>query len=129
MSRKKGTGFSSPGSCKELLPGLVVDIRILETLSAKSKCEIILYFEEDLAYNSTYEEDLKSYASHPEHDRPFIKIGPFLSFQREMNPLFDEALNAVPFGVTIISNHKKEGKCQVKGLLPYLDEMDLPDKI
>jgi hypothetical protein len=125
MRRKKGAGFSSPGSCQELLPGLVVDIRALEAMSTKGKCEIILYFEEDLAYNSTYEEDLKNYASFPEHERPFINIGPFLSFQRDMNPLFDEALDAVPFGITIISKQEMEGKTQVKGLLPFLEEMDL----
>jgi hypothetical protein len=124
MTKKKGA-FSSPGSCAELKPGMKADIRALESISQKGDCDIVVYFEEDLAKNSTYEEDLKKYSSFKEHERPFILLGSFLSFQREMNPLFDEALDAVPFGITIISKQDKGGKTLVKGLLPYLDEMDL----
>ena len=115
----------SPSSIKDLIPGMVVDIRALERISKEEKCLIVVYFEEDLVYNSTYEQDKVAYEIYPEHERPFIMLPAFLSFQRDMNPLFDEALENIPFGVKIISNEISDGELVIKGLLPFLDEMDL----
>lgn len=106
-------------------PGMVADIRALEQLSFREHCEIIVYFEEDLARDSTYEQDLKEYGTFEEHERPFIKLESFLEFQREMNPLFNEALSQIPLGVTIIRVESAGEKLRIIGLLPFLDEMDM----
>lgn len=107
-----------------LVSGMVADIRALEQISLRETCEIILYFEKDLAYNSTYDQDLKEYGKFKEHERPFIPLPLFLEIQREMNPLFDEAMRSIPLGVTIIRTEEAGDKLTVIGLLPFLDEMD-----
>lgn len=105
--------------------GKKVDIRVLEAIAIQDELDIILYFEEDLASSSTYEQDLKDYASFPDHERPFIEIRSFLSFQREMSPYFNDALTTVPLSIIIRSNSEVyEGRSVIKGVLPFLDEMD-----
>ena len=117
----KSSGKSRAG----LIPGKKVDIRVLEAIAQKGEVRIILYFEEDLARVSTYSQDLVTYTA-PEHERPFIECVSFLKFQREMNPSFDSALTMVPLLITIISiDEEYDGKPVVKGVLPFLDEMDL----
>lgn len=111
---------------KGITPGRKVDIRVLEAIALQGTQKIILYFEEDLVRSSWYEQDLKTYGGIPEHERPFIEIGAFLRFQREMSPYFDAALTTVPLQVSIIStSDSHEGKSVIKGLLPFLDEIDL----
>ncbi len=106
--------------------GKKVDIRVLEAIARKGEVSIILYFEEDLAKTSTYAVDLKEHGAFPDHERPFIELVSFLSFQREMSPCFDDALKSVPLVITITSNSEVyEGKSVIKGILPFLDEMDL----
>ncbi|MFH0967787.1 MAG: hypothetical protein V1862_08915 [Methanobacteriota archaeon] len=107
-------------------PGKKVDVRILETIALQGEVLITLYFEEELARTSTYAKDLLSYGRDPEHERPFIELLSFLKFQREMSPYFNEALTTVPLIITIInSSEKHEGRSVIKGILPFLDEMDL----
>jgi hypothetical protein len=106
--------------------GKKVDIRVLEAIVRKGDVSIILYFEENLAKTSTYGEDLKEYGVFPEHERPFIEMVSFLNFQREMSPCFDDALSTVPLIITICSNSEEyNGKSVVKGILPFLDEMEV----
>lgn len=113
--------------CNEgITPGREVDIRVLEAVSLQGTKKIILYFEEDLAHSSRYEQDLQTYQNDPEHERPFIEIGSFLRFQREMSPYFDAALTTVPLLVIIVSTTEyHDGMQVIKGVLPFLDEMDL----
>jgi hypothetical protein len=109
-----------------IAPGREVDIRVLEAIALQGTRTIILYFEEDLARSSWYEQDLRTYGGIADHERPFIEISSFLKFQREMSPYFDAALTTVPLMVTIIStNESHEGMEVIKGVLPFLDEMDL----
>nr|WP_319538476.1 hypothetical protein [uncultured Methanospirillum sp.] len=106
--------------------GKKVDIRVLEAVARKGDLSIILYFEEDLAKNSTYAADLKEYEKYPDDERPFIELVSFMSFQRKMSPCFEDALTTVPLMITICSNSEEyNGKPVVKGILPFLDEMDL----
>ncbi len=106
--------------------GKKLDIRVLEAIARKGDVCIILYFEEDLAKNSTYVADLNEYAKYPDDERPFIELVSFMSFQRKMSPCFDDALTTVPLIITICSNSEEyNGKPVVKGLLPFLDEMDI----
>jgi hypothetical protein len=105
--------------------GKKVDIRVLEAIARKGDVSIILYFEEDLAKTSTYAEDLKEYGQLPDDERPFIDLVSFMSFQREMSPCFNDALTTVPLIITIHSNSEEyNGKSVIKGILPFLDEMD-----
>lgn len=106
--------------------GKKVDIRVLEAIARKGDVSIILYFEEDLAKNSSYGEDLREYSQYPDDERPFIELVSFMSFQREMSPCFDDALTTVPLIITIYSNSEEyNGKPVIKGILPFLDEMDV----
>ena len=42
-----------------------------------------------------------------------------------MSPVFDDALSTVPLMITIVSvDEDLDGKPVVKGILPFLDEMD-----
>lgn len=54
--------------------GKKVDVRVLEAIANVGEVSIILYFEEDLGKNSTYDQDMKDYISFQEHERPFIEI-------------------------------------------------------
>jgi hypothetical protein len=109
-----------------LTPGKKVDIRVLEAIARKGDVMIILYFEKDLAQTSSYQQDLRTYAADPEHERPFIEIISFLKFQREMSPVFDDALTTVPLMVTILpAEEQQSGQPVIKGILPFLDEMDV----
>jgi len=114
-----------PVLLSSLSTGMVVDIRALEQISVREPCEIIVYFEKDLAYNSTYEKDLREYGKFEEHERPFIPLPLFLEIQREMNPSFNDALSSIPLGVTIVRIEQAGDKPRVIGLLPFLDEMDM----
>ncbi|NLV26305.1 MAG: hypothetical protein GXY48_03940 [Methanomicrobiales archaeon] len=114
-----------PVTVSNLKPGMIVDIRALEQIAIREKCEVVVYFEEELARNSSYEKDQKDFENFEEHERPFILVEPFLKFQREMNPLFDEALRQIPLGVTIIRAEQIGKKTRITGLLPFLDEMDV----
>jgi len=114
-----------PVVLSSLSTGMVADIRALEQISVREPCEIIVYFEKDLAYNSTYEKDLREYGKFEEHERPFIPLPLFLEIQREMNPAFNDALSSIPLGVTIVRIEQAGDKPRIIGLLPFLDEMDL----
>ena len=114
-----------PVVLSSLTSGMVVDIRALEQISVRESCEIILYFEKDLAYNSTYEQDLQEYGTFEEHERPFIPLNLFLEIQREMNPLFNDALKSIPLEVTIVRIEQAGENPRIIGLLPFLDEMDM----
>ena len=97
------------------------DIRTLERVTPE---RVILYFEPDLARNSTYAQDLASHVGIPAHMCPFIEISEFFGFQREMSPMFDDSLTAVPLMVEIVGIEEHEGVSHIKGLLPFLDEVD-----
>ena len=114
-----------PVLLSSLSTGMVADIRALEQMSVREPCEIIVYFEKDLAYNSTYEKDLREYGKFEEHERPFIPLPLFLEIQREMNPAFNDALSSIPLGVTIVRIEQAGDKPRIIGLLPFLDEMDM----
>ena len=101
------------------------DIRTLEHVTPE---RVILYFEPDLARNSTYAKDLAEFLDVPEHMRPFIDIAEFFDFQREMSPVFDESLAIVPLMVEIVGVETYEGNFVIKGLLPFLDELEFEEE-
>jgi hypothetical protein len=102
--------------------GAFFDIRDLEKIKPEL---IILYFEPELARTSTYEADLGTYHGVASHMRPFIEVREFLDFQREMSAMFDDSLKEVPLMIEIVGIERQKNQVVVKGLLPFLDELDL----
>lgn len=111
---------------ERMKPGSKINIKKLEEIDGRFPVDIILYFEDELARTSTYQQDLVSFAGYPEDNRPFIPLSSFMKIQREMNPAFDQALVSVPMLIEIIAcEEQNAGNPVIKGLLPFLDEMDL----
>ena len=130
-SLKNIPGDTFTQKCKQIgiTPGTKIDIRILNQVMNEYGLLIVLYFEEELARNSTYEKDIAAWKDAGEHERPFIRVEQFLSFQREMNPLFDEALQAIPLLVEIVfvGTYRTDSSDQplITGILPFVDEMSV----
>ena len=106
----------------------VGDFRDIRTLEKSTPELVILYFEPELARNSTYKDDLAAFQGIPAHMCPFIEISEFLGFQREMSPVFDDSLASVPLMIEIVGTEEHKGRTIVKGLLPFLDEMDFEEE-
>jgi hypothetical protein len=107
---------------------IVGDFSDIRTLEKSTSELVILYFEPELARNSTYKKDLIAHRGIPAHMCPFIEISEFLDFQREMSPVFDDSLAAVPLMIEIVGIEEDEGRTIVKGLLPFLDEIDFEEE-
>ncbi len=107
-----------------------VDFRELKKIDEQYNIDVILYFEEEIAKNSTYEADLKKYAGVPEYERPFVKLKSFLRFISECDPEFEPRLDMFPLMADIIKlgEHGGEGagkkKVMAKVLLPFYNELD-----
>ncbi|MDO8842138.1 hypothetical protein [Methanocalculus sp.] len=113
-------------------PGEKVDILELEELGRRYGIDIYLYFEDDLARNSTIEKDMETYKNTPEYERPFIPLGSFISFASSQDPGFLEKLKELPLILEVISCGEADiqGKsCRyITTLMPFLDEMEaLPE--
>ena len=115
--------------------GELVDFRDLKALQERYFCAVALYFEEQIARESTYEQDIGLYLHIPEFERPFVSIPSFIRFVSEFDPDFYRKLNEFPLMVEIVGiehyQSKKEEKPVplIKGLMPFHDEMDaLPER-
>ncbi|MBP2132262.1 hypothetical protein J2128_000183 [Methanomicrobium sp. W14] len=102
----------------------------LNRLSKKYDLEVVLYFEKELAENSTYEKDLADFAGDDEFGRPFIAASRFLEFGKENDPTFEQRLKEFPLMIKIIdygeiTSEEGSKKIYVKGLMPFLDEFDV----
>ena len=114
--------------------GESVDFRDLKTLQENYFCSVILYFEEDLARDSTYAQDQKKNLHIPEFERPFVSLPAFIRFVSQFDPEFTRKLNEFPLMVEIVAietYQSREGEKPVpliKGLMPFHDELDnLPE--
>lgn len=107
------------------------DILDLKKIHDLYDIEVVLYFEKDLAKNSTYEKDLSDYSGYEDDMRPFIEIEKFIKFGRENDPTFEGRLSEFPLMITIISTGiiDSAGKKirYIKGLMPFLDEFDVDE--
>lgn len=113
-------------------PGAKIDIRDLDTLSKHHNFHVYLYFEEDLARDSTLRKDLQEYSDVPDLERPFIRLDAFLRFATESDPLFTQRLNELPLVVEVIAYGEiaiRGGKNTpyVKGVMPFLDELTMEE--
>ena len=88
--------------------GDLVDIRALEKITPEP---VTVYFEPALVRDSTYREELAFCEGITPHMCPFIEI-----------------LASVPLMVEICGIEEHEGRTVIKGLLPFLDEMDFKEE-
>lgn len=83
----------SPGKPEELEPlGLAAGTRLplgrLKDLQEDHGLEVILYFDEDLARNSTLDTDVTDFRIVPVQARPFMPLAVFLQMMAERDPGF-----------------------------------------
>ena len=131
----EGTAFPPDLERLGIAPGTRIDIRDLDAMGKRHNFHVYLYFEEDLAKDSTLQEDLQEYCDIPDLERPFIRLDAFLRFATESDPLFVRRLDELPLVVEIVAYGEigiREGKTTpyVKGVMPFLDELameELPD--
>jgi hypothetical protein len=128
----EGTAFPPDLERLGIVPGAKIDIRDLDTIGKRNNFHIYLYFEEDLARDSTLREDLQEYGDVPDLDRPFIRLDAFLRFATESDPLFTQRLDELPLVVEVVAYGElgiREGKTvpYVKGVMPFLDELAMED--
>lgn len=118
---------------KGIVPGAKIDIRDLDTVRQQQNLEVYLYFEEELARESTLSENLEEYGDVPDFERPFIRLDAFLQFAGESDPLFTQRLEDVPLIIEVIAygeivyEGRNEPTPYMKGLMPFLDEMQMDD--
>jgi len=114
-----------------IMPGNMLDIRMLDEISRMYGIEVFLFFEEDLARTRTLESILEEFDIFPEYGRPYVSIGNFLRFTRENDPSFEQTMREFPLMVEIVATGEikspKEGRPvpYTTGLMPFLDELDV----
>ena len=91
----------SPGEPEELKAlGLAVGGRLgldrLKDLQERLNVEIILYFDEDLARNSTPDADYEDFRIVPVQARPFMPFAIFLRTMAEHDPGFADRMRREP---------------------------------
>ncbi|HOI13134.1 MAG TPA: hypothetical protein PLG75_04715 [Methanoculleus sp.] len=126
------TGYEtfSPGKPEELGPlGLAVGVQLgldrLRDLQERHELEVILYFDEDLARNSTLDADHADFQIVPVQARPFMPLAVFLQVVAEHDPGFADRMRREPPAVEVLETgmfNRYSGCVQctrpyVKGLL------------
>ncbi len=112
-------------------PGEKVDILELEELGSRYGIAMYLYFEEDLARNSTLQKDMDDFEAVPEYERPFIRLEKFIAFAASQDPTFRDKLKELPLILEVIAC----GEIALAGthhryittLMPFLDDMEALD--
>ncbi|HQD24966.1 MULTISPECIES: hypothetical protein [Methanoculleus] len=130
--KPEGTAFPKDLESIGIVPGAKIDIRDLDTLSKQRNFHVYLYFEEDLARDSTLPKDLQEYSDVPDLERPFIRLDAFLRFATESDPYFVQRLNELPLVIEVIAYGElniREGRSipYIKGVMPFLDELTMED--
>lgn len=135
---KKKNFDALPGETEEekfgsisIKKGERLDILDLKRIHDQYGIEVVLYFEKDLAENSTYERDLVDFAGYAEDMRPFIGVEKFIRFGTENDPTFRGRLTEFPLMIKILSTGIIESGNKkirfVKGLMPFLDDFDVDE--
>ncbi|SCL75081.1 hypothetical protein L21_0971 [Methanoculleus chikugoensis] len=128
----EGTAFPPDMERLGIVAGAKIDIRDLDAMGRRHNFRVYLYFEEDLAKDSTLREDLQEYRDVPDLDRPFVNLNAFLRFAAEQDPLFTRRLDELPLVIEVTAYGElrtEEGKLvpYVKGLMPFLDELTMEE--
>ena len=126
------TGYEtfSPGEPEELGPlGLAAGARLgldrLRDLQERHELEVVLYFDEGLARNSTLDTDFADFQIVPVQARPFMPLAVFLRVMAEHDPGFADRMRREPPSVEVLETgtfNRYSGCVQctrpyVKGLL------------
>jgi hypothetical protein len=117
--------FSSMG----IIIGKSYDVLDLRKKGKLFSVEVVLYFEPELAVNSSYEKDLADFADEPVEGRPFVPVDFFLNFGEENDPTFKGRLKEFPLMIKVVDFGavKSPGgdTYYIKGVMPFLDEFDV----
>ena len=118
--------FSSMG----IIKGKSYDVLDLRRKGILFSVEVILYFEPELAGNSSYEKDLADFADEPVEGRPFVPVDFFLNFGEENDPTFKGRLKEFPLMIEVVDFGSVRGpgggdSYYIKGVMPFLDEFDV----
>ena len=116
-------------------PGDTVDLLTLRDLRVREKINVYLYMDEEIAKNSTVEEDIKKYRFTDMDFRPVLEIEDwFKNMQKQMKQIVgpsanvEQMLKEQPLSAEIIDTGVLETpvglRPYLKCLLPFLDEMD-----
>ncbi len=119
-----------PGEPEELKPtGLTAGLRLglgrRKDLQESGGFEVILYFDEDLARNSTLDADHADFRIVPVQARPFMPLAVFLQVMAGHDPEFADRMQREPPAVEVLETGTLERypgctacrKPYVKGLL------------
>ena len=116
-------------------PGDTVDLLTLRDLRVREKINVYLYMDEEIAKNSTVEEDIKKYRFTDMDFRPVLEIEDwFKNMQKQMKQIVgpsanvEQMLKEQPLSAEIIDIGVLETpvglRPYLKCLLPFLDEME-----
>lgn len=116
-------------------PGDTVDLLTLRDLRIREKINVYLYMDEEIAANSTVEEDIKKYRFTDMDFRPVLEIEDwFKNMQKQMKQIVgptanvEQMLKEQPLAAEIIDTGVLETpvglRPYLKCLLPFLDEME-----
>ncbi|HJJ62490.1 MAG TPA: hypothetical protein O0X21_02835 [Methanocorpusculum sp.] len=116
-------------------PGDTVDLLTLRDFRIREKINVYLYMDEEIAANSTVEEDIKKYRFTDMDFRPVLEIEDwFKNMQKQMKQIVGPAANVEqmlkeqPLAAEIIDTGVLETpvglRPYLKCLLPFLDEME-----
>lgn len=116
-------------------PGDTIDLLTLRDLRIREKINVYLYMDEEIAANSTVEEDIKKYRFTDMDFRPVLEIEDwFKNMQKQMKQIVGPAANVEqmlkeqPLAAEIIDTGVLETpvglRPYLKCLLPFLDEME-----
>ena len=115
--------------------GDTVDLLTLRDLRVREKINVYLYMDEEIAKNSTVEEDIKKYRFTDMDFRPVLEIEDwFKNMQKQMKQIVgpsanvEQMLKEQPLSAEIIDTGVLETpvglRPYLKCLLPFLDEME-----
>ena len=126
----KGANFEEKMNRLSIAVGKPTDVMELIKIKRLYGIEVVLYFEPELADNSTYEKDLADFADDDEFERPFIAAEKFVEFGKENDPTFESRLKEFPLMVTVHSFGERKTESgtpvkYIKALMPFLDEFDV----
>jgi len=104
---ESGCAVFSPGEPEELESiGLTVGVHLplgrLKELQERHGLEVILYFDEDLARNSTLDADHGDFQIVPVQARPFMPLAVFLQVIAERDPELARRLQDEPPAVEVL---------------------------
>jgi hypothetical protein len=74
----------------------------LKELQERHGFEVYLYFDENLARNSTIEADLEDFQVLPSGARPFMPLQQFMRFIVQMEPEFERRMREEPVMVEVL---------------------------